>query len=75
MKPNAPRLMRFSIDKEFIGVIGSGGKVIQEMQAVTGTTISIEEVDNVGEVEIFGPTGDAVIKLSRKLSKSRLLLR
>ena len=63
MKPNAPRLMRFSIDKEFIGaVIGSGGKVIQEMQAVTGTTISIEEVDNVGEVEIFGPTGDAVDK-------------
>ncbi len=70
MKPNAPRLMRFSIDKEFIGaVIGSGGKVIQEMQAITGTTISIEEVDNVGEVEIFGPTGDAVDQAFQKIKQ------
>ena len=70
MKPNAPRLMRFSIDKEFIGaVIGSGGKVIQEMQAVTGTTISIEEVDNMGEVEIFGPTGDAVDQAFQKIKQ------
>ena len=44
------------IDKEFIGaVIGPGGKVIQEIQRETGTTINLEEVGNVGEVSIFSP--------------------
>ena len=39
------------------------------MQAVTGTTINIEEVDNVGEVEIFGPTGDAVDQAFQKIKQ------
>jgi polyribonucleotide nucleotidyltransferase len=54
VKPHAPRMVKFSIDKEYIGaVIGPGGKVIQEIQKETGTTITIEEVNEVGEVSIF----------------------
>ncbi|WP_316829335.1 polyribonucleotide nucleotidyltransferase [Pedobacter aquatilis] len=53
-KPHAPRIVSLVIDKEFIGaVIGPGGKIIQEMQRETGATISIEEVDGKGNVEIF----------------------
>jgi len=54
VKPHAPRMIKLIIDKEFIGaVIGPGGKVIQEIQRETGTTINIEEVGNTGEVSIF----------------------
>ncbi|MFN8243242.1 MAG: polyribonucleotide nucleotidyltransferase [Ferruginibacter sp.] len=54
VKPHAPRMVKITIDKEYIGaVIGPGGKVIQEIQRETGATINIEEVDNVGEVSIF----------------------
>mgnify|MGYP003948817441 CR=1 FL=1 len=54
VKPHAPRMVKISIDKEYIGaVIGPGGKVIQEIQRETGATINIEEVDNRGEVSIF----------------------
>ncbi|WCT10310.1 polyribonucleotide nucleotidyltransferase [Mucilaginibacter jinjuensis] len=53
-KPFAPRIVTIKIDKEFIGaVIGPGGKIIQEMQRETGATISIEEKDNQGIVQIF----------------------
>ncbi|WP_353196404.1 polyribonucleotide nucleotidyltransferase [Parapedobacter defluvii] len=53
-KPHAPRIVSFTIDKEFIGaVIGPGGKIIQEMQRETGATIAIEEVDNKGVVQVF----------------------
>ncbi|HEK20454.1 polyribonucleotide nucleotidyltransferase [Mucilaginibacter sp.] len=53
-KPHAPRIVSIKIDKEYIGaVIGPGGKIIQEMQRETGATISIEEVNNVGVVQIF----------------------
>lgn len=56
VKPHAPRMVKLIIDKEFIGaVIGPGGKVIQEIQRETGTTINIEEVGNTGEVSIFSP--------------------
>ncbi len=52
-KPHAPRIEKMIIAKEFIGaVIGPGGKVIQEMQRETNTTISIEEIDNQGVIEI-----------------------
>lgn len=54
VKPHAPRMVKFNIDKEYIGaVIGPGGKVIQEIQRETGTTINIEEKDNQGEISIF----------------------
>lgn len=53
-KPHAPRIVSFAIDKEFIGaVIGPGGKIIQEMQRETESTISIEEVDGKGIVQVF----------------------
>ncbi len=56
LKPHAPRIVKLLIDKEFIGaVIGPGGKVIQEMQRETKTTINIEEKENgKGEVLIYG---------------------
>jgi polyribonucleotide nucleotidyltransferase len=61
-KPQAPRVERLVIDKEFIGaVIGPGGKIIQEIQKVTGTTIQIEEVDNKGIVEIFSPNKESIV--------------
>lgn len=54
VKPHAPRMVKLIIDSEFIGaVIGPGGKVIQEIQKETGTTINIEEVGKTGEVSIF----------------------
>ncbi len=54
VKPHAPRMVKFNIDKEYIGaVIGPGGKVIQEIQRETGATVNIEEVNNVGSVSIF----------------------
>jgi polyribonucleotide nucleotidyltransferase len=63
VKPHAPRMIKMFIDREFIGaVIGPGGKVIQEMQRVTGTTINIEEINNMGEVSIFGTNKEGVEK-------------
>ncbi len=63
VKPHAPRMIMMFIDKEFIGaVIGPGGKVIQEMQKVTGTTINIEEKNERGEVSIFGTNKEGVSK-------------
>lgn len=53
VKPHAPRMVEIIVDKSFIGpIIGPGGKVIQEMQAETGTIINIEEVDDKGIVTI-----------------------
>ncbi|MFA5849105.1 MAG: polyribonucleotide nucleotidyltransferase [Bacteroidales bacterium] len=54
-KPHVPRIIQIVIPGEFIGaVIGTGGKVIQEIQKVTGTTITITEQDKTGVVDIFG---------------------
>lgn len=54
LKPHTPRIEKIEIEKDKIGaVIGTGGKVIQDIQAKSGTTISIEEVDNKGIVEIL----------------------
>jgi len=61
VKPHAPRMVKMFIDREFIGaVIGPGGKVIQEMQRETGTTINIEEKNNMGEVSVFGTNKEGV---------------
>ncbi|MFN2457207.1 MAG: polyribonucleotide nucleotidyltransferase [Chitinophagaceae bacterium] len=63
VKPHAPRMVKLFIDREFIGaVIGPGGKIIQEMQRETGTTINIEEKNNMGEVSIFGTAKEGVEK-------------
>lgn len=54
-KPFVPRMVQLQIAKDFIGaVIGPGGKVIQEMQKETGTTITITEEGEIGKVDIFG---------------------
>ena len=63
VKPHAPRMVKLYIDREFIGaVIGPGGKIIQEIQRETGTTINLEEKDNQGEVSIFGTVKEGVDK-------------
>jgi polyribonucleotide nucleotidyltransferase len=63
VKPHTPRMEKLFIDKEFIGaVIGPGGKVIQEIQRETGTTINIEEIGNYGEVSIFSPVKEGLEK-------------
>jgi polyribonucleotide nucleotidyltransferase len=61
LKPHAPRIEMLTIPKEMIGaLIGPGGKVIQEIQRETGTTIIVEEVDGHGDVNIFGENKDAI---------------
>ncbi len=63
VKPHAPRMVKLYIDKEFIGaVIGPGGKVIQEIQRETSTTINIEEVGNQGEVSVFSKEKEGLDK-------------
>jgi len=60
-KPHVPRIVKLTIPKDMIGaIIGPGGKIIQEMQAETETTISIEEADGVGIVEIASNNKDSV---------------
>lgn len=62
-KPHAPRMEKIIIDREYIGaVIGPGGKVIQEIQRETGTTINIEEVGETGEVSIFSAQREGLEK-------------
>ena len=61
LKPHVPRLEQITIPQEFIGaVIGPGGKVIQEIQKTTGTTITITEKDEKGYVDIFGENKEAL---------------
>ncbi len=63
LKEHAPRLEVMMIPKDKIGaVIGSGGKVIQEIQEVTGATVTIDEVDDMGRVEIAGVGGETIAK-------------
>ena len=61
MKPQVPRIVQLTIPKEFIGaVIGPGGKIIQQMQEDTGATITIEEADGVGKVQVSAPNKDSI---------------
>ena len=61
MKPQVPRIEAFEIPKEFIGaVIGPGGKIIQQMQEDTGATITIDEVDNVGKIQVSAPNKESI---------------
>ncbi len=60
-KPNVPRIVTMMIPKDMIGpVIGPGGKIIQQIQADTKATISIEEVEDQGRIEISAPDKDAI---------------
>ncbi|MBI1306310.1 MAG: polyribonucleotide nucleotidyltransferase [Bacteroidetes bacterium] len=68
LKPHAPRLVKFTVEKDKIGaIIGSGGKVIQDLQAKTGTTITIEEVDGKGVVEILSSNKDGLEMAKRMI--------
>ena len=61
LKPHVPRIVAFDIPKEFIGaVIGPGGKIIQQMQEDTGATITIDEVDGVGKVQVSAPDKESI---------------
>ncbi len=61
LKPHVPRIVAFEIPKEFIGaVIGPGGKIIQQMQEDTSTTITIDEEDGVGKIQVSGPDKDSI---------------
>ena len=60
-KPQVPRIVQIEIPKEFIGaVIGPGGKIIQQMQEDTKTTITIDETDGVGKVQVAGPDKESI---------------
>ena len=68
LKPHVPRIEQIIIPKEFIGaVIGPGGKIIQQMQEDTQTTITIDEVDGVGKVQISAPNSDAIAAAMAKI--------
>ncbi|MBQ7878676.1 MAG: polyribonucleotide nucleotidyltransferase [Bacteroidaceae bacterium] len=68
LKPHAPRIETIRIPKEFIGaVIGPGGKIIQGMQEETGATISIEEVEGEGIIEIAANNGTAIAEAIAKI--------
>ena len=61
MKPHAPRIETLTIPKDMIGaVIGPGGKIIQGIQEATGAVVTIEEVDNIGRIEIAAPCRESI---------------
>jgi len=61
VKPHAPKIVRLEMPKEYIGAfIGTGGKNIQDLQARTKTTIVVEEVGELGVVEILGTDADGI---------------
>jgi polyribonucleotide nucleotidyltransferase len=67
-KPHAPRIVKMTIPKEFIGaVIGPGGKIIQEMQRETGAVIVIEEKDNMGHIDIVATNKEAIDAVLTKI--------
>ncbi len=69
LKPHAPRILEIIIEKSQIGaVIGPGGKVIQDIQATTGTIINIEEVGDKGIVNIASSDKDSL-----ELARQRIL--
>lgn len=68
MKPQVPRIEQFEIPKEFIGaVIGPGGKIIQQMQEESGATITIDEIDGVGKVQVSAPNKESIDMAMRKI--------
>ena len=70
LKPHAPRMVIMEVPKSFIGgIIGPGGKIIQGMQAETGTTITIEEVGNIGRVEISGTNAEGIALAQQRISE------
>ena len=68
LKPQVPRIEAFEIPKEYIGaVIGPGGKIIQQMQEETGATITIDEVDGVGKIQVSAPNKESIDAAMQKI--------
>ena len=68
LKPQVPRIEAFDIPKEFIGaVIGPGGKIIQQIQEESGATVTIDETDGVGKVQVSAPNKDSIDKAIGKI--------
>ena len=62
-KPHVPRIVTMTIPKDLIGaVIGPGGKVIQGIQEASGATVSIDEIDDHGYIEVAAPGKEAIDK-------------
>ena len=69
-KPHSPKMVTMTVPKDMIGgIIGPGGKVIQKMQADTETTITINEEDNVGIVEILGTDSEGIEKAQETIKE------
>lgn len=67
-KPHVPRIEKITIPKEFIGaIIGPGGKIIQEMQRETNTVIVIEEIDDLGVIDIASENRDSIELVKNKI--------
>ncbi|KQT26188.1 polyribonucleotide nucleotidyltransferase [Chryseobacterium sp. Leaf405] len=61
VKPHAPKMVMMEVSKDFIGaIIGPGGKIIQQMQKDTDTVIAIEEVGEIGRIEISGVSREKI---------------
>ncbi|MCG2792109.1 MAG: polyribonucleotide nucleotidyltransferase [Weeksellaceae bacterium] len=70
VKPHAPKMVMLEIPKDFIGaVIGPGGKIIQQMQKDTDTVIAIEEVGEIGRIEISGVSRDKINDAIAKINE------
>ncbi|WP_185870434.1 polyribonucleotide nucleotidyltransferase [Blattabacterium cuenoti] len=70
LKPNAPKIYTLNIPKDFIGaVIGPGGKVIQEIQSDTDTSILIEEKGGIGYIEIIGKNYNKMEKAVNRIKE------
>lgn len=69
-KPHVPRLEKMTVPKEFIGaIIGPGGKIIQEIQKDTGSTIIIEEVGEFGVIDIFSSNKESIEAAKDRIKK------
>ncbi len=60
-KPHVPRIVKMTVDKDFIGaIIGKGGETIQGIQEETGAIIAIDEIDGKGEIEISATNKESI---------------
>ncbi|MEY8760880.1 polyribonucleotide nucleotidyltransferase [Chryseobacterium tongliaoense] len=70
VKPHAPKMVVMEIAKDFIGaVIGPGGKIIQQLQKDTDTVIAIEEVGEIGRIEIAGTDREKINAAIAKINE------
>jgi len=69
LKPHTPRSEQITIPKDMIGaLIGPGGKVIQKIQEETGATVTIEQEDNIGKVDVFAENQEEVEHALEKIN-------